>query len=238
MDAAEDRCPTDRVDERVVSALVFDGDTLLLEDGRKVRLLGINTPEMGDDDSQPQPYAEAAKTFLEELAGPASHLQLRLDQERHDRYGRVLAHVFRDDGVNVQERLLASGYATTLVVPPNAWGLECYASVEARARGAGVGIWGLTAYQPVAAEDLLPEDRGYRIVTGRVQRIGEGRHNLWLNLAAHMAVRIPKKDLVNFGELPPRQLLDRQLEVRGWIQRRRGELRLTVRHPAALRVLD
>ena len=231
-------CAADRSDERVLSAHIFDGDTLALEDGRRVRLLGINTPEIGRDGEPSEAHAEDAKALLAALAGPGAWLQLRLDAERLDRYGRILAHVFGADGTNVQARLLAAGYATTLVVPPNQWSVDCYAALEARARARRLGIWRLPRYQPTPAEDLPASARGFRLVTGRVQRVGESRANLWLNLSRHMAVRIPKDDLAYFGDLDLRGLAGRRLEVRGWMQKRRGELRITVRHPAALTVLD
>jgi endonuclease YncB( thermonuclease family) len=231
-------CPADRSDERVVSARTFDGDTLALADGRKVRLLGINTPEIGRDGEPSEPYSEDAKALLTLFAGPGMSLRLRLDTERFDRYGRLLAHVFAADGSNLQARLLDAGYATTLVVPPNEWSVDCYTAVEARAREERVGIWGLEEYQPIPAETLPDSARGFRLVKGRVQRVGESRANLWLNLSRHMAVRIPKDDLPYFGDFDPRRLAGRSLEVRGWIHERRGELRITVRHPAALTVLD
>ena len=231
-------CPADRSDERVISARIFDGDTLALNDGRSVRLLGIDTPEIGHDGEPSEPFAEEAKALLARLAGPGTTLRLRLDSDRFDRYGRLLAHVFADDGSNLQARLLAAGYATTLVVPPNEWSLACYAAAQAQARKSRTGIWGLEAYQPIPAENLADSVRGFRLVTGRVQRVGESRSNLWLNLSPRVAVRIPKRDLAYFGNLDPRALTGRRLEVRGWVQKRRGELRITVRHRAALTVLD
>lgn len=231
-------CPPDRIDERVMVAQVFDGDTVALADGRRVRLLGINTPEIGRDGAPSEPFAEEARRLLAELAGPGAGLLLRTDVEQRDRYGRLLAHGFSADGANLQARLLVAGLATTLVVPPNQWRVACYGRLEADARSRGAGVWSLDAYRPTPAESLPDTARGFHLVTGRVQRIGESRGNLWLNLAPRMAVRIPREDLVYFGNLDPRGLAGRRLEVRGWVQRRRGELRITVRHPAALAVLD
>jgi endonuclease YncB( thermonuclease family) len=231
-------CPADRHDERVISAQIFDGDTLALVDGRRVRLLGINTPEIGHDGAPSEAYAEEAKKLLARRAGPGTRLHLRLDSERFDRYGRLLAHVFTDNGDNLQVLLLEAGFATTLVVPPNEWSRECYSAAQARARGQGDGIWSLARYQPIPAEDLADTTRGYRLVTGRVQRIGESRGNVWLNLSRRMAIRIPRDDLIYFGDRDPRSLAGRRLEVRGWVSKRRGELRITVRHPSALTILD
>lgn len=232
-----DACPADRSDERVVARQIFDGDTLLLEDGRTVRLVGIDTPELGRDGKPSQPFAADAKAALARLAPPGAALRLRLDAERFDRYGRLLAHAFDADGTNVQTRLLEAGLATALVVPPRQWGVACYAAAEARAREARSGIWQLAQYQPIPAEDLPDSARGFRLVRGRVQRVGDSRANVWLNLSPNVAVRIPKDDLIYF-DFDPRRLAGRRLEVRGWVARRSGQLRITVRHPAALTRLD
>jgi micrococcal nuclease len=231
-------CPAARYDDRGVVRHVFDGDTLELSDGRRVRLLGINTPELGHDGGTPEPFAEPALTFLESVAAPGTRVKLRLDSERKDRYGRLLAHVFLRSGVNVQAELLAAGLAMTLVVPPNVWNHDCYARLEQAARADGRGMWRLDRFRPAVANRLHPDTRGFRIVTGEVERIGEGSKNLWLNLAPGMAVRVPKDDLIYFENIALRALVGRRVEVRGYIARRRGELRMTVRHPAALRVLQ
>ena len=231
-------CPASAYHDHGVVRHVFDGDTLELSDGRRVRLLGINTPELGHDDRPSEPFAGPAKTFLESLAPPGARLRLRLDAETHDRYGRLLAHVFLTDGANVQAELLTAGLAMTLVVPPNEWNHRCYDRLEDAARRESRGIWKLDRFRPVAAERLSGRFRGFRIVRGRVQRVGEGRKNLWLNLAPTVAIRIPKDDLTYFDTLPPRSLLRRRVEVRGYVERRRGELRITVRHPAAIEVID
>ncbi len=235
---ARELCPAFAYQDHGVVRQIFDGDTLELSDGRRVRLLGINTPELGHDDRPSEPFAEPAKTFLQSLAPPGTRVRLRLDAERHDRYGRLLAHVFLTNGANAQAALLTAGLAMTLVMPPNEWNHRCYDNLEDAARIDGRGIWRLDRFRPVAAEQLSGRFRGFRIVRGRIQRVGEGRKNLWLNLTPTVAIRIPKDDLVYFDALPPRSLLRRRVEARGYVERRRGELRITVRHPAAIEVID
>ena len=66
---------------------VIDGDTIVLDDGRKVRYLGINAPEHG------QPYAREATNFNRRLVSGLS-VRLEFDQERQDRHGRLLAYVY------------------------------------------------------------------------------------------------------------------------------------------------
>ena len=230
-------CMLDRVDAEVLVDLVYDGDTFRTRRGDKIRLLGINTPELGHGKKPDQPLAKAAHRLLVDVLGRHPRVSLRYDLERRDRYQRTLAHVFLNDGSNVQQMLLVAGFATTLVVPPNEWSASCYAGEEAKARQRRQGVWALPAYQPVAAEDLEPSSRGFHIIQGSVQRIGYSAKNIWLDLTRDVAVRIPRSDLAMFRELDPTTLLGKRLEVRGWVQRRKGELRITVRHPAAIRLL-
>lgn len=231
-------CGSDRIEAHGLSAHVYDGDTLRLQDGRKVRLLGINTPEIGRDGKPSEPLAESALDALQSLASPGTRLGLRYDVEQTDRYGRALAHLFLGDGTNLQAHLLSRGLATTLVVPPNEWASDCYAGVESEARGRRAGLWSLSRYQPISAQALPADTRGYALVLGNVVRVGRSSGAIWLNLAPRVALRIPRADLPNFRSYDPSALLGRKLLARGWVQKRRGELRMTVRHPAALELLD
>lgn len=236
--ATNPQCITGRVDERVEISHVYDGDTVRLVDGRRVRLVGIDTPEIGRDGKPSEAYAEEARRILEAMLHGAGRVGLLYDRERKDRHGRLLAHLFLADGTNVQRRLLLSGLATALVVPPNGWGTSCYGAVEDAARSQRRGIWSLARYQPIDAAALTGRERGFRIVTGRVERVGESRNNIWLNLSRGMALRIEKGDLVYFKGISPRMLKGRQVEVRGWLQRRKGQMRMRIRHPAALSLLE
>jgi len=227
-------CPADRIDEYAVVGEVFDGDTLRLIDGRKLRLIGINTPEFGRDGQPDDPLARRAKQALIRLAGPGTHLGLRYGRERKDRYGRLLAHLFLADGTNIQARLLADGRGAALVVPPNLWQRTCYASSETDARRRRAGIWAVAHYRPREAATLSSGIRGFHIVHGRVQRVGSSRDAVWLNLSTDFALRIPRKDLVYFTATNPLALTGKEVFARGWIYKRKGELRMTVRHPASL----
>ncbi len=235
---AADECRSDRIDETVHVSRVFDGDTVRLQDGRHLRLIGINTPELARDERPAQPLAEAARQRLRALLANNSPLQLRYGTERHDRYGRLLAHAFLADGRNLTALLLREGRGSQIAIPPNLWGLDCYRHAERVARAAGRGIWSHPWHQPRHADSLATSTRGFHLVTGRVSRIGESQRALWLNLGDGFAVRIPREDLVYFKKIPPPSLLNRKIEVRGWIYRRNRQLRLTLQHPAGLRILD
>jgi len=232
---AQEPCPADRVDQRVVVARVFDGDTLRLSDGRVLRLVGVNTPERARDDRPAEPGAAAATAALRRLAPPGSRLALRLDAERRDRHGRLLAHAFTPGGRNLTRVLLEEGHGFHLVIPPNVWAHACYRAAERRARAQRRGVWRLRAHAPLTAADLAPGREGFHRVRGRVQRVGRSRRSLWLNLEPPLAIRIPRADLRWFDG-DPAALAGRRVEARGWLRRHRGRWWLTVRHPDMLEI--
>ena len=231
-------CPPSHIDRQVQVRYVHDGDTLHLKSGEKVRLIGLNTPEVARKGRPNDPLAIRARDRLRQLVTASQNrLGLRLDSEPFDRYGRRLAHLYSQDGSSLSAQLLKEGLATLLAVPPNLAGLDCYAEAEYQARQSGSGIWQLQQYQLVTSLELARNARGYRRVTGEVIRIGEGRRNLWLNLPGRVALRIDKTELSLFSELKPRELLGKKVIGRGWLYEHKGELRMRLRSPYALEIL-
>jgi micrococcal nuclease len=92
---------------------VIDGDTVDLSDGRRVRLLGIDAPEMGFDGSTKETGAQEATDWLRDrIEGRA--VQLRIDSPKLDRYQRTLAWIFDDQGRLVNRDMLLAGHAKLL----------------------------------------------------------------------------------------------------------------------------
>ena len=119
-------------------ARVFDGDTFQLLDGQRVRLLGIDAPEMK---AKPQAFArEAAEALSQRVMDEP--VQLAYDGERHDNYGRVLALVNAADGSCLNLELLQKGLARAYKGADFSRKAE-FAAAEARARDARLGLWGL-----------------------------------------------------------------------------------------------
>ena len=120
-------CRAGHYDERAKVRYVIDGDTVVLTDGRKVRIIGIDTPELGHDGRPDQPYARQARRYLAGiLHAPHNEIELAYDRDRYDHYHRTLAHVFLPDGSNIDALILARGLATPLVIPSNLAFLNCY----------------------------------------------------------------------------------------------------------------
>ncbi|MGB5179960.1 MAG: thermonuclease family protein [Gammaproteobacteria bacterium] len=231
--ATASACQALKTGERVQVVYVYDGDTVKLNDGRRLRLIGINTPEVGYKDQPNRPLADAARSALQRLLDTHNRiLLLQYGKQDHDHYGRLLAHAFLENGDNVAVYLLQQGLATTLVVPPNSWAAECYQHIENEARLHRKGLWALPDYQSQAARTLPLSSRGFRIVQGQVNSIRTTRDTVWVDIEGPLVLQISKKDLVNFDSLEA--LIGQQVEVRGWVKQDRDGLRMKIQHPAAL----
>jgi endonuclease YncB( thermonuclease family) len=219
--------------EDVSVAYVYDGDTLLLEDDRKVRLIGINTPEMGRDDAPDEPFAHEARQALQSLvAENQGRLRLIPGQQAKDRYRRLLAHLYDEQGTNITASLLRSGAGFAITIPPNLKHLDCYHGAEASAREALLGIWNL---QPVMEGGALKQrETGFRLIRGEVNAVVKRRGAIWLKLRDGPMLRIDRDDWNYFSDWDLYRFVGRSLEARGWITRYKGEQRLHIRHPSAI----
>jgi micrococcal nuclease len=92
---------------------VVDGDTLLLADQSRIRLIGVNTPEMDATDAVTKASAEAAKHFTEQFVRDGD-VELRFDRERLDKYGRFLAYVYVKDTM-LNEQLIRQGFGRAML---------------------------------------------------------------------------------------------------------------------------
>lgn len=217
-------------------ARVIDGDTVVLPGGRLLRLIGINSPELGKDGRPDEPLAAAARARLADLvqSAPAT---ITPGREPTDRHGRLLAYLTLPSGEDAQERLLREGLAAVVAIPPNLERLERYQTAERAARQAGRGLWSHPYFAPAPASRARALPTGFRFLHGRVERVFVTETFIYLTLAERFAVRVPREDWRYFAETPW-DLKGAQIEVRGWMSERDGRRRMTVRHPAMIRVLN
>jgi micrococcal nuclease len=119
---------------------VIDGDTIILEDGRHVRYIGINCPEVAHRDRPGEPFGKAAERFNRQLV-EGKAVRLEYDQKKTDRYGRTLAYVFPDRNLLVNRRLVEAGMAFCLYDRKTAKYADALLNAQRRAMAAGKGIW-------------------------------------------------------------------------------------------------
>ena len=217
-------------------ARILDGRTLVLEDGRSLRLAAITLAEEAPDDVS----ATAMATLTRLLSGHM--LQLHGSAAAPlDRYGRVRAQVVREDGLWVQAELIRQGLALVEIdtADDQADAADLLAA-ERQARAERAGRWGdaggtgFALRRPGLAFRLIDS---FQIVEGRVVAVTAQDGDLLLALGPNrrfdLTVRIPRAGLRRFraAGLDPRRWTGRILRARGWLRAQYGPL-LDAAYPA------
>ena len=124
---------------------VVDGDTVVVNIGgaeENVRLIGVDTPETVDPRRPVGCFGKEAGAHTKSLLPEGTEVRLERDVEQRDRYGRLLAYVYRSsDGLFVNDALLRDGYGQLLTIPPNVAHVERFTASQRAAREAGAGLW-------------------------------------------------------------------------------------------------
>jgi micrococcal nuclease len=132
-------------DGRANVTRVIDGDTIVVHIGGRdenVRLIGIDTPETHKPGTPVECYGPEASAHLAELIPPGSTVRLERDRDARDVYGRLLAYVYRDDGLFLELAMVRDGFAGPLAIAPNTAHRAALDGAAASARAAGLGLWG------------------------------------------------------------------------------------------------
>ncbi|MBS4053045.1 thermonuclease family protein [Methylomonas rivi] len=214
---------------------VFDGDTILLSDGRKVRLLGVNTPEIAGRNKNAEPGGEQAKAWLRQRI---EHQKVRLegDVEKHDKYQRSLAYVFTEDKTLINLELVRQGLAAVNIYPPNLKYVQALLDAQQNAERAGLGIWALPAYAPQPFDALNGENyRGWKRVTGKVRALKRTAKYSYLQFSDRASVRVENTTLNLFP--PLRNYVGQSIEARGWVAKNKDRFAVQARHSGDIKPL-
>lgn len=210
---------------------VYDGDTIILENGQRVRLLGINTPEIESRHRPGEPGGVAAKEWLlGQLKDQKVYLEY--DLEKRDKYKRLLAHVFLADGKHLNLELLKNGLAFMNVIPPNLRHADMFSRAQQQAENQKLGIWALPAYQIRPLIQISSGSRGWQRYLGTPQTIRQKRSYTYLIINDQVDIRIANDHLKYFPALET--YLGETIEIRGWVSRRNKKFSILAHHPSAL----
>ncbi|MDP9710223.1 UNVERIFIED_ORG: endonuclease YncB(thermonuclease family) [Pseudomonas fluorescens] len=224
LSSAQAFCPAPVGLDSATVQRVVDGDTLRLSDGRNVRMIGLNTPELGKQGRSDEPFAVAARKRLEALVAESDgRVGLRLGAQPKDHYGRTLAHVFSAKGENLEAQMLADGLGFQVAVAPNVDLVDCQQAAERRARQSGLGLW---KRSPVLKAEQI-ERSGFALVSGRVSKVQRNRGGIWIELQDKLVLRVAPNLLESFDSAALQALKGKQIEARGWVvdRSRRGGLK-------------
>jgi micrococcal nuclease len=227
---------------------VTDGDTVLLDNGLVVRLIGTQAPKLplGREGFATWPKAEEAKKQLETMVLGKS-VEIRHGGAERDRYDRVLGQMFVTGApeIWVQGKMVADGFARVYSFPDNRACLAELMTAETTARTMKLGIWTDPYYMVRRADrpGAIVERAGqYELVEGRVLLAEKSGGRVFLNFGRYW-----KEDLTAVIDgaaiglftdsgLDPLMLEGALVRVRGWVDDRDGP-RIEVTHPEQIEVL-
>lgn len=221
---------------------VHDGDSLKLSDGRKIRLIGVNTPEVARKNKPAEPFSDEARRFLEgEIKQAGNRIGLIYGKQRTDRYGRTLAHLFLPDGTNVTRKLLREGLGSLVAISPNTTYNKCYQSAQQEARLGQINIWHKDLSRIIDVDRQKIPKAGFHHVRGTVTRVNNSSNNTWLQLGDALAIRVSHEDLGYFKNArlgPMKKIEGKRIEASGWIYTVNNQYRLRVYHPSVVHVFE
>ncbi len=214
---------------------ILDAETVALDDGRELRLIGALAPRALEADAEPGtwPIEAAATEALRSLVLGTS-IELRFAHVRTDRYGRLQAQAFLMEGDArrwVQGALLQQGLARAYAMAGDRKCAADLLAAERPAREARRGLWAQAAYQVRSATEpaeLLRYRTTLQIVEGTIVRVGLTGGSIYLNFDRNwrrgFSVSLRRDDSALLGAYAgdPKGLEGRGVRVRGWIDQRGG----------------
>ncbi len=235
-----------------VVVAIIDGDTVMLDNGLKVRLAGIQAPKLplGRLQYQAWPLADEAKLALGELS-LGKRVKIRYGGAERDRHGRVLGQLFiggviGGDEIWAQRAMLLAGLARVYSFADNRrclldlYKAEAMARIERRGIWAGVGFYAIRhANKPLS---ILERTDRYELVEGRVLSAERYGQRVYLNFGplwkSDFTVLIERSALRLFEQkaIDPLSLKGALIRVRGWIENKNGPL-IEITHPEQIEVL-
>lgn len=218
---------------------VIDGDTVILEDNRHIRLIGINTPEIDHENNTAETGALEARDYLARILGIHPEVYLYIDTEKYDRYQRTLAHIFLPDGSNIQQLILEQGLATPLTIPPNLAFVECYQQASHIAMEDKRGLWADPAYAMIEPDNIKPAHiNKYIAVTGIITGITRFDSATEIRLAHNVDLVINKSTYRYFENIDLDNLVGRRVSARGWLKKRKNVYQIRISHPVELVIIN
>jgi len=211
---------------------VFDGDTFRAKSGERVRLLGINAPEVIHETKPGQVFGKRSGALLRRLI-QGRIVRLKTDRETRDIYGRLLAQVYLRDGTWINREMVRQGMAHVYTFTPNIRWASALAAAEKQARKKRLGIWATERFRILAAEEIHPALVGqFRLVRGIVHGLSKGYGFRLENLSIH----IPRTYRYYFRHVPKVRNGMRVI-VHGTIRMRSGALSLALHSSTDLEIL-
>ncbi len=242
MAVSKQNCSSDDVQLWTKATYATSGSDLVIQ-GKRVRLIGLYSPQREKKqkfNTPAQPLAKEAQLFLNKLlANNDLEVGVEYDTTKIDEGGRQLVHLYLKNGTSVQQKILESGFAINRPGHNNHKYAKCYFEAEQKAREGKYQLWDSLEKHPdshfplVKSSELTSQDKGYRIIQGKVLKVMKSSTNIIINMDT-TGIRVPKKHWDKFDYNKIKQLKGKTIEVRGLAYLYKGVMFVIIKEPAAI----
>lgn len=231
-------------------SLIIDPQTLQLQDGRIIRLAGLDFPDYSPQSLGQEGGGEYAVLAMDILKDMLTGKEVDLYQTPKEDWGRVnrmghhIAHLERQEGkLWVQGTLLSLGLARVRTSQRNPEMAAQMAAREAQARADGLGLWAEDTYRILAPDEAAGAAGRFALVEGRVESAAIKKNRVYLNFGQNwrddFTVSIPpgSKRLFSKQGIDPLSFNGKTVRVRGWVEMYNGPY-IEIDHPEAIEVIE
>jgi micrococcal nuclease len=235
--------------EKAYVSRVIDGDTIVLENGKKLRFIGIDTPEIKDSSKLIRFYGREAYKFTKEyLEGEMIYLQY--DIQNKDQYDRILTYIFLKDGTFFNAKLIHDGYAHLLTIPPNTQHVNLFKKLLKEARENGRGLWGIEIDNisdaisiPIISWQSADEYVGKEVVVeGKIIDTYDSGEAIFLNFDSEhwhtFTAAIFAGNKNNFIVDPEKHYLNKEVKIYGKIEEYKGAPEIIIDIPEQIKIVN
>lgn len=223
---------------------IIDGDTVILRNQTRVRLVGIQAPKLplARKKLKAWPLGFESKKMLSDLVLD-KYVTLYFGGQRQDRYGRTLAHLFLEDGLWVQGEMLKYGMARVYTFPDNRAVTPQMTGFENIARQNNSGMWAMNYYRPKEQETSGKYLNSFQLISGTVRKVSKIRGTYYLNFGEDwkedFTIVIKSRAARKFikAKINPENYSGKKIEVRGWLKSYNGPM-IEATHPEQIMIIQ
>lgn len=231
--------------DKVFVEKVIDGDTFKTYNDKSIRLIGINTPEIGHHNQKVEYFGkEAAKYTRNRIEGKTVFLEYGV--QKRDKYHRILAYVYLMDGTFFNAEIVRKGYAELMTIPPNVKYTDLFRKLAKKARKEKRGLWDEPEdtkkdYKIISWKKAGEFVRKEVIVKGKIINTYDSGKAIFLNF--HKDYRhtftavIFKSDEYKFNFEPEKYYLNKKVKIRGKIKVYKGAPEIIVEEPDQIEII-
>ncbi len=225
---------------------IFDGDTIVLDiDGveERVRFIGMDTPEVAFGKKPAEYFANEATKHLEEILSKHKITKLEYDVTRRDKYDRLLAYLFLDNGEMLNVKMVKDGYAYTYTFPPNVKYEKRFQNAMRYARENSLGLWkdGTKVFSATDIDSLEKYIGKYVTVQGVIKKTYKSKKALYFNFGddyrTDFTIVVFKNCWHNFRLDSEDYYLHKKVRVSGKLKRYNGP-EIIINKPEEIEVVE